>query len=326
MSTEKRKTFVDRVFEARAAKDTILCLGLDPQIKLIPPHILLAAVKEFGPTPQACAYAITKFFRTLIPALAEYCCVAKPQSAFYESYGSAGIGALEEVEKIARDEGLEIILDAKRGDGGDTADSYADGYIGEVAFPTEDGSIIQKQGPVRVDAITVLPSIGEACVKHFLDRVRAHGTGVFVVTKSSFIPNSWVEQLRLKTDASVWEAIAQWVQDLGGGTEGESGYRNFGVVCGATMPQEAIRMREILPNAFFLVPGYGAQGAPSDHAVIGFRKDGFGGVVNSSRKILYAYRDEGIDGEAYIEAAVRAARTARDDLNAALDRACKRPA
>lgn len=321
---EQQKTFVDRVHQARVKKDTVLCIGLDPQLKYIPPHIRKNAVEKFGPGRAAAAYAFTEFFGPLIPALAPYACVVKPNSAFYEQYGSDGINALEEVIMIADDTDLEVILDAKRGDGGDTAEAYANSAIGDVDALATDGSLVNVWGPLHADAVTVQPGIGEACLAPFLARVRTFGMGVFVVTKTSFTPDSFVEQLRTKSGLAVWERIALWVEEHGSGTEGECGYRNFGVVCGATYPEEAVRMREILRTAFFLVPGYGSQGAPADDAVVSFDANGFGGVVNSSRKILYAYRDKGMPGEQYIEAAVLAAKEARDDLNASLDRAHKR--
>ncbi|MBI2097228.1 MAG: orotidine-5'-phosphate decarboxylase, partial [Candidatus Sungbacteria bacterium] len=215
----------------------------------------------------------------------------KPQIAFDEAYGAAGVAAFEATLSYARARGLVRITDAKRGDGGDTAEAYADGHLGEVPFwGTEDGQSLKKiASPIRSDALTVQPWIAEACFKPFLRAIKEHGTGVFVVDKTSFKPNSRIEQTRTESGRTNWETLAELVQELGVGTEGQYGYRNFGVVMGATYPSDAPTMRHILPNSWFLIPGYGAQGGGADDAVAGINEDGLGGVVNSARAVIYAY-------------------------------------
>jgi len=232
-----------------------------------------------------------------------------------------GIWAFEETIKYARSAGLQVITDAKRGDGGDTAQAYADGHLGEV--PLFDGA--RSASPLRVDALTVHAWIGTSCVAPFVKAVKKYGTGVFIVDKTSFVPNSEIEQTITSAGDHNWEMLANLVQAWGEGTEGRYGYRNFGVVMGATYPEDAPKMRKILPNSWMLVPGYGAQGGGSDGAVTVINEDGFGGIVSSSRAVIAAWWKGPFkrDPVYFVEAAALAAEASRDDLNAALKRAGK---
>jgi orotidine-5'-phosphate decarboxylase len=240
-------------------------------------------------------------------------------------YGHWGVWAFEQTVAYAHKKGLIVIEDAKRGDGGDTADAYAAGHIGKVDFWGDGDDLVKQFSPIRVDCMTVQPGIGEDCVGRFVKAVKAYGTGIFVVTKSSFRPNSEVEQLVTKSGQKVWQEIAHMVDKWGQDTEGTHGYRNVGVVMGATFPGDAPEMRKILPNAWFLIPGYGGQGGTADEAVVGINEDGLGGGVNSSRGITYAYLkgDFATSHEDFASAAENAARSSRDELNEALKRAGK---
>jgi orotidine-5'-phosphate decarboxylase len=168
--------------------------------------------------------------------------------------------------------------------------------------------------------VTVSPPIGDDCVTRFVQRVKNHGTGIFVVDKTSFKPNSRVEQLETKSGLKVWQEIAGMVDEWGADTTGESGYRSVGVVLGATYPEDAPWMRNRLPNSWFLVPGYGGQGGTAEQAVAAVNPDGLGCIVNSSRGITYAYRSERYRcaSEDYATAAAHAARDARDELMKAI--------
>lgn len=327
------KTFVDSLVEAIEEKRSILCVGLDPQVRYIPEHILEQGYNEaedksgFGPVAQA----IVIFNEAVIKAVAPFAVVAKPQMAFYEAYGHWGVWAFEETVEICRAEGLLVLEDAKRCDGGDTAKAYAAGHLGQV-----DAIHLETINPTKlaklskpsfdVDAMTVVPWIGEAGLTPFIEAVKQYGKGIFVVDKTSFRPNSVVEQLVTETGRKVWEETALLVKQWSEGCEGECGLNNVGVVVGATFPEEAVRMRELLPNRFFLVPGYGAQGGGADGAVKGVREDGLGVVVNSSRGIDYAFsRKFKCDPKDFAQASAKAAEFARDDLNQALKRARRIP-
>jgi orotidine-5'-phosphate decarboxylase len=321
----QKLTFVDTLQASMHEKKSVVCVGLDPQLKFIPPHIIEEAkrVTYGGDIEEAIGWAIFAFNRQIMDAVAPYVCAFKPQSAFYErSYHS--VLALEKTVAYANALGIPVIMDAKRMDGGDTADSYAQTYVGEV--PSFDGAT--KPSSLRSDAVTIGGYIAEDTIARFLTEMKKFGTGAFVVDKTSFKPNSFVEQLVTIDGLKVWEELANAVADWGKDVIGLNGYSNLGVVMGATYPKEAERMRELLPKVVKLLPGYGAQGATADDAVVSFNEDGFGGVVNNSREAIAAWQRERFREENpknFARAAENASRFARDDINAALQRAGKYP-
>jgi len=322
--------FADRLCGEIKQKKSILCCGLDPQLRYMPPHLVKEAVGRFGRSFQAIRWLFAEFNRKIIDAVADFVVCVKPQRAFYEAYGSDGDQAFVETVRYARGHGLLVIEDAKRNDGGDTADAYADGHIGEVPFfsPNDKEGVTilgRAESPTRVDCMTITPYIGEDCVVRFVARVKEFGTGIFVVTKTSFKPNSAVEQLWMfDKNSRLWQAVANMVQQWGEGTEGACGLRNVGVVMGATYPGDAVIMRQILPNSIFLIPGYGGQGASADDAVVGIREEGFGGIINNSRNLTYAWQNKKGAHQCESEKFDEAARLQAIDDRDALAEACKR--
>ena len=313
------QTFTDKLIAAIDEKKSILCAGLDPQAEHIPDYLKKKSVKEFKDPFEAAAESFWEFNRLIIDAVAPYVAAVKPQAGFYEQYGHYGIRTLERTISYAKERGLVVILDAKRGDGSDTAIAYARTYVGKVNLL--DGS--KSFSPVHVDALTVHTWIGRSCLDPFLQEMKENGTGVFAVTKTSFVPNSAVENITAESGDPVWVEQAKMISEWGNGSEGEKGYRNLGVVMGATYPEDAIKMREILPNAWFLVPGYGAQGGGAEGAVIGADGKGFGIIVNSSRGITRAYlkgpfQKDLPEGLGFEQVAAQAAKHGRDELNEAL--------
>lgn len=319
--------FADRLCGAVRTKKSILCCGLDPQLRYMPPQLIAEAVERYGLTFGAIRWLYYEFNHQIIDAIHDVAVCVKPQMAFYEAYGHEGVRAFEQTVSYARRMGLLVIEDAKRGDGGDTADAYADGYLGQVPFfgVGEDPAVLlRRRSPVCADCMTIHAYIGLACVDSFVRRIKEFGTGVFVVTKTSFKPNSDVEQLKLASGIPVWQALASLVNEWGEGTEGACGLRNVGVVMGATYPADAVEMRKILPNAIFLIPGYGSQGGAADEAVVGIRNDGFGGVVNSSRGLTYAYCDKKGKYQCDPEKFADAARSAAIGANTELVDSCRK--
>ena len=325
--------FADRLCEEARKKKSILCAGLDPQLRYMPPHLIRSAVIRYGLSFMAVEWMFSEFNRQIIDAIHDIVPVVKPQLAFYERYGAYGVKALERTIAYAQGKRLLVIVDGKRGDGGDTADAYADGYLGRVPFfgegedPTND--LTRHLSPIRADCMTVNGYIGEDCVGRFVKAVKENGTGIFVVTKTSFKPNSAVEQLNTESHEEVWMRLARMVQIWGEGTEGACGLRNVGVVMGATYPEDAATMREILPNSIFLIPGLGGQGATADDAVAGIRQDGFGGIVNDSRNLIFAWQNAKgkyqCEPEKFADAARLQAIDDRDALIAACQKAGKWP-
>jgi orotidine-5'-phosphate decarboxylase len=312
------QTFVDQLQAAMLTKNSVLCVGLDPQLKFMPPQLISGAIRLHGRTWEALAHCFNEFNRGIIDAVAPYACCVKPNAAFYE--GSHHLWAVYEgTIAYARSKGLLVINDGKRFDGGDTADAYAQTHIGELPFfdNTTAPSL------VRSDAVTIGGYIGEDTIVRFMKEMKQYGTGAFVVDKTSFKPNSVIEQLVTENGLTVWEELANHIGVWGQEVVGDNGYSNLGVVMGATYPTEAERMKEIIPKCVKLVPGYGAQGGDADDAVVAFNDDGFGAVVNSSRGIIAAWQKGEFkvnDPYYYAKAAAFAADHARSELNAALMR------
>ncbi len=223
----------------------------------------------------------------LIPAV-------KPQIAFYERYGIHGIKAFIETISYAKEKGLIVIEDAKRNDIGSTAKAYADGHIGCIEINNENVSIF------GVDAITVTPYLGSDGIIPFIDNCRKYSKGIFILVKTSN-PSSYEFQDLLVKDqgnfSKLYEVIAKFVNKLGDELVDDSNYSPIGAVVGATYPNEANILRKLMPHSYFLVPGYGAQGANADDIVNCFNNDGLGALVSSSRGINYAY----INSEKYNE-------------------------
>lgn len=310
-------TFVDQLQAAMRAKNSILCVGLDPQLEFIPPHIIDGNRSHSGNTERSMAHMFLDFNYEIIDAIMPFACCVKPNAAFYER-SSYMWQTYEQTIQYARSKGLLVINDGKRFDGGDTADAYAATHIGEVSF--FDGETIQS--PIRADAVTIGGYIGEDTVNRFIKQMKLHGTGAFVVCKTSFNPNSCIEQLMTPNGLTVWEKLAKYVELWGNEVIGDNGYSNLGVVMGATYPDDAEKMKTILPKALKLVPGYGAQGGGADAAVISCNEDGFGAVVNSSRGIIAAWKKGDFavqDPKDFAKAAAKAADFARQDLNVAIN-------
>lgn len=320
--------FADKLVEAVRAKKSILIAGLDPQLRYIPRYLQEDMVQTSGKTFKTAGLLFARFNRMIIDAVADYVVAVKPQIAFYEAYGHWGLWAYEETLEYAHRRGLLTITDAKRGDGGDTADAYADGHLGAVPFWGESvAQLVRTTSPFRTDCMTVNGYIGDDCIMRFVRPVKEYGAGLFVVAKSSFKPDSRIEQLDTASGLKVWQEMANCVRDWGEGTEGMHGYRNVGMVMGATKPSDAPWMREALPNCWKLIPGAGGQGATSDEAVTVINDDGLGGVVNDARNLTYAYMrggDRFQRADHLFESASREyAKEQRDALNNALRRANK---
>ena len=315
------------MIEAIYAKKSVLNIGLDPQMKFMPPHLVQWAIGRWGKSFEAVGRLYARFNQEIIDATWPFATSVKPQAAFYEIYGHWGWWALEETIAYAKSKGLQVITDAKRGDGSDTAIAYADGHIGQVNLFGD-----MWPSPIRVDAVTIHAYIGTSCLKPFLEAVKKYGTGIFVVDKTSFKPNSEVEQIKAESGLPVWQELAKLVDNWGKGSEGGYGYRNVGVVMGATYPEDARIMRKLLPNSWLLVPGYGKQSEDmtpeeaADNAVVSFNDDGLGSSVNTSRSVLMAWQSEQFRCEPEQFATIGAAKAAEfscSELNAALKRAGK---
>jgi orotidine-5'-phosphate decarboxylase len=276
--------FADRVIEGVRARHSHAVVGLDPVITRMPAFILEGAAGRFGKTAKGAAAAITEFNRLVIDAVAGQVALVKPQSAFYEVYGYHGVEAFWETVRYARDKGLTVIADAKRGDIGSTAEAYAAAFFGHPN-PLESW----EDPDLWADSLTINPYLGSDGLVPFVKRCKSRGTGVFVLVKTSNPSSGELQDQELFSGESVAQQVAKLVDHLGSQVVGESGYSAVGAVVGATYPQDLARYRQEMPRAIILVPGYGAQGGTGPDVVHAFNQDGLGAVVNASRSVIFAY-------------------------------------
>ena len=276
-------------------------VGLDPRIDLMPAFIKSGRA---APTADVIRSVIRDFHELVLDTIAGLASVVKPQLAFFEQYGSPGIQAFEDTVQAAKQRGLLVIADGKRNDVDSTAEAYATAYLGEKAFD--------------VDAMTVTPYLGRDSMLPYVDACREHGKGIFIVLKTSN-PGSrdYQDQVLHDTGRPLYETIAQTIREFGEGLVGESGYSSIGAVIGATFPEDASRLRALLPRAFILVTAYGAQGASSRGAAACFNADGLGAIVNSSRGITYSFGNENVTREIFVKSVRENTLRMRDEIAAA---------
>jgi orotidine-5'-phosphate decarboxylase len=275
-------------------------VGLDPALE----GVSRALGRRLGPgTWLEAAEGVWEFNQHILEAVRPYCGVVKPQSAFYEVLGPAGIEVLRRTIERARELELVCILDAKRNDIASTAAAYAQAYLGD--------------GPLATDAITVNPYLGSDGIAPFLKVGRLRGRGIFALVKTSNPSSAEVQDARLEDGTLTYERVGTLVAAWGEENVGACGYGDVGAVVGATFPRQLAQLRAAMPRTWFLVPGYGTQGGTATDVAAAFDQDGLGGIVNSSSGILFAGRDR-MDVD-FAAAAGEAARNMRDDLDAALE-------
>lgn len=321
----EKKNFADNLIKAILEKKSYLCVGLDPQLRYIPPHILKACVDRYGPGLEATAEAILIFNKGTIDATMENALCYKLQSAFYEAYGHHGIKALERTIAYLKSFGLLVIDDAKREDGESSAEAYAEGYLGIIDVISANGELRGERSVYDVDAITITPWTGEANIIPFANVALREGKGVFVVDKTSFKQPSFLQEEVGSFGNRAWINLGVQVEMLGQKLIGKNGYSSLGIVMGATNPKDVELVRDIFPNLIKLVPGFGAQGTGPNQAVACISNDGLGIIVNSSRAINYAWHPKFKTGlecapENFQSAVRRASEVAKDVLNEAVVR------
>lgn len=301
--------FSDALVRAIKAKESALCVGLDPQLEKLPKFLVDRVIEEHGKTMHAAAEAFIAFNKGIIDAVKDLVPAVKPQLAFYEEFGWEGIRAFEESCAYAKQAGLLVIADGKRNDIGSTAEAYARAFFEPKVF----GELQE----TSVDALTVNAYLGLDGVSPFL-KACSKDKGIFVLVRTSN-PSSGDLQDRVTVDEqmSIAELMAHFVESWGGDLIGEEGYSSVGAVVGATHPVQAERLRAILPQNFFLVPGYGTQGGTAKDIASCFNSDGLGALIVNARGIIYAFAEEGglAGGENFAEAARNATLKMKEDVN-----------
>ena len=300
-----------------------IVVGLDPALERIPEFIRENAVKEYGNTLQAAAESLYHFNRLLLEGLHPLIPAVKLQMACYEMFGKWGLDVFQRTAELAGSLNLTVIDDSKRGDIGSTARFYAQGHLGSVPL------IHGRDEAAKADYLTLNPFLGSDAILPFVETCREHNKGLFILVRTSNASASDYQEA-LINGQPLFIKIAEDIQKIGQDLTGEFGYSSIGAVVGATWPRELEQLRSVMPNAFFLVPGYGAQGAGAEELSAAFDKKGLGAIVNSSRGIIFAYqspalREKYADPGLFVEASIEAVRMMRADLLRSLRQADKLP-
>jgi orotidine-5'-phosphate decarboxylase len=265
-------SFADRLAAAVRRRRNPVLVGLDPRYEQLPPGLQTPASGREGR-----AAAFREFCRGVIDVVADLVPAVKPQAAFFEQLGPPGMSALADVIDYARGKGLLVVVDGKRNDIASTAAAYAEAYLGD-----------SPESAWRADALTVSPYLGEDSLSPFVETAARRGAGIFVLVKTSN-PGGGMLQDLVADGRPVYRHVAEYVERAARETAGPSGYGLVGAVVGATYPKQMAELRQAMPHAWFLVPGYGSQGAQAEDVAGAFDERGSGAIVNNSRAIIFAH-------------------------------------
>ena len=290
-----------------------ICVGLDTMLSYVPKQVQETAFKEYGETLEGAAEAIWQFNKAIIDATYDLIPAVKPQIAMYEQFGIPGLVAFKKTVDYCKEKDLVVIGDIKRGDIGSTSSAYAVGHLGKVQVGTKEYAGFDE------DFATVNPYLGSDGVNPFIDICKKEKKGLFILVKTSN-PSSGEFQDQLINGRPLYELVGEKVAQWGADCMGDE-YSYIGAVVGATYPEMGKVLRKIMPKSYILVPGYGAQGGKGKDLVHFFNEDGLGAVVNSSRGIIAAYKQEQYAefGEAnFADASRKAVETMVADIDGAL--------
>ena len=291
-----------------------IVVGLDPMLKYIPEHIQKKAFAEFGETLEGAAEAIWQFNKEIVDKTYDLIPAVKPQIAMYEQFGIPGLVAFKKTVDCCKSKGLVVIGDIKRGDIGSTSSAYAVGHIGKVQVGSK------TYAPFDEDFVTVNPYLGSDGVNPFIDVCKEEKKGLFILVKTSN-PSSGEFQDQMIDGRPLYELVGEKVAQWGEDCMGDE-YSYIGAVVGATYPEMGKVLRKVMPKSYILVPGYGAQGGKGKDLVHFFNEDGLGAIVNSSRGIIAAYKQEkyaNYGEEAFADASRAAVEDMVADIRGALE-------
>ncbi|MDH5559860.1 MAG: orotidine-5'-phosphate decarboxylase [Deltaproteobacteria bacterium] len=314
---------IDHLIQQINEKTCPVVVGLDPVIGKIPEHIKDEYLERLGNNQLGATEALLRFNLDILEAIHTVIPAVKLQSACYELYGALGAQVFEQTVQQAQKLGLTVIDDSKRSDIGHSAELYAQGHLGDI--PLIEGFEKQK----KADFMTVNPLLGSDSIKPFVKQCQTSDKGIFILARTSN-PSSEEYQLAKIGNQPLFQKIAQDIHQFSLELMGENDFSSIGAVVGAKWPKELKQLRNIIPHAYFLVPGYGAQGATSQDVVNGFNEKGYGALINSSRAITFAYRDETYskqfkDPLEFAQASKKAVLDMREALLNALSKAGKLP-
>ena len=303
---------MDKLIDKIKETNNPTVIGLDPRYKMIPEYIK----NKYQKNLEGVAKAIVEFNKALIDATYDIIPAVKPQIAFYEMYGLEGMKAFEETCKYAKEKGMIVIADIKRGDIGTTAKAYSNAFLGKTKIGEQEESIYD------VDFVTLNPYMGIDAIKPFIEDCEKYNKGAFILVKTSNPSSGDLQDLKLENGEEVYTKVAKLVEEWGKNLIGEYGYSSISAVVGATYPKQLEDLRKVAPHTFFLIPGYGAQGGKAEDIALGFDENGIGGIVNSSRGLMCAYKSDlwkdKYAEEDFAEATRAEAIRMRDELNNAI--------
>lgn len=300
---------IEKLVERIKKLEAPIVVGLDPTLNFVPGFLLDKAVNEKGETLEAAADAIFEFNKKIVDAVYDLIPAVKPQIAMYEQFGIPGLMAFKKTLDYCHEKGLLVIGDAKRGDIGSTSTAYAIGHIGKVKVGSTEIA------PFDEDFLTINPYMGSDSVVPFVEECKKYDKGLFILVKTSN-PSSGEFQDQKVGKKAVYELVGKKVDEWGAELI-KNGYSDVGAVVGATYPEMGEVLREIMTKAYILVPGYGAQGGTAAELKPFFNKDGLGAIVNSSRGIIAAYKQEKYaeyGAEGFAEAARAAVIDMKNDI------------
>lgn len=276
------KNIIDQLIEKIKIMKNPTVIGLDPRYEMLP-----KCVKDKYPkTLEGVGQAIIEYNKALIDAIYDIIPAIKPQIAFYEMYGIPGMQAFKVTCEYAKQKGMFVIADIKRGDIGSTAQGYSNAYLGKTKIEENEQSLYD------IDFVTVNPYMGTDCVKPFIDDCKKYNKGLFILVKTSNPSSGELQDVKLENGEEVYTRVAKYVEKWGEELRGEYNYSSISAVVGATYPEQLKQLRQIAPHTYFLIPGYGAQGGKAEDIALGFDENGLGGIVNASRSLMCAYKSD----------------------------------
>ncbi len=302
---------IDKLISKIKEYDNPTVIGLDPRYDILPDCIK----EKYGKDVKSVCEGILEYNKNIIDNVCDIIPAVKPQIAFYEMFGIEGMKCFKEICKYAKEKGMIVIADIKRGDIGTTAAGYSNAYIGKTLVGETEESFYD------IDWVTVNPYLGIDGVKPFIDDCKKYNKGIFILVKTSNKSSGELQDLKLEDGKKVYEKVAELVNEWGKDLIGEYGYSSVASVVGATYPIQIEELRKLMPHSYFLIPGYGAQGGKAEDIALGF-KDGLGGIVNASRSLMCAYKSDlwkdKFAKEDYAKATRAEAIRMRDELNSAI--------
>mgnify|MGYP001030368128 CR=1 FL=1 len=302
----------DRLIEKIVEKQNPTVAGLDPKLAYIPEYIKEESFKKYGKTLEGAADAILTYNKGLIDELYDIVPAVKPQCAYYEMYGWYGVRALAETIKYAKSKGMFVITDGKRNDIGTTMEAYAVAHLGETDIDGE------KEEAFGGDALTVNGYLGSDGINPLITICEEKDKGIFVLVKTSNPSSGELQNLEFRGEETVYLHMGRMCEDWGKKVVGKYGYSGVGAVVGATYPEMGKVLRKLMPKTYILVPGYGAQGGTAKDLKPYFNEDGLGAIVNSSRGIIAAYKQDAYSKfgeENFADASREAVINMKNDIN-----------